>query len=118
MTILKVLYSNGQSSTAARSKVLQGHLPRRKWYVITNTPLSHDCIHVMFCFEVPVIAVFTKYEQFLYNVAMEVSDDSDKYPDGNIAEVAERLFREHYLHPLGDNVTYVRLQSEFKATCQ
>ena len=69
-------------------------------------------------FEVPVIAVFTKYEQFLYNVAMEVSDYPDKYPDGNIAEVAERLFCKHYLDPLGDDVRHVRLQSEFKATCQ
>jgi len=55
---------------------------------------------------VPIIAVFTKYEQFLYNVKMDVSDYPDKYLDRDISisEVAEKLFQEHYLHPLGDDV--------------
>jgi len=65
---------------------------------------------------VPVIAVFTKYEQFLYNVKMDVSDYPDQYPDRDISvsEVAEKLFQEHYLHPLGDDVRYVRLQKMHK----
>jgi hypothetical protein len=63
--------------------------------------------------QVPVIAVFTKYDQFLFNVEMDVSDDPDKYPDSTVAQVAEKRFQDHYLHPLGDDVRYVLLESEF-----
>jgi hypothetical protein len=63
-------------------------------------------------FQVPVIAVFTKYDQFLCNVKMDVSDDPDKYLNMGVSEVAKELFQEHYLHPLGDDVDYVRLESE------
>jgi hypothetical protein len=59
---------------------------------------------------VPVIAVFTKYDQFRRNVEMDVWDDPDKSPDTNVAEVAEKRFQDHYLHPLGDDVKYVRLE--------
>ncbi|KAN0129085.1 hypothetical protein V8E53_013081 [Lactarius tabidus] len=59
---------------------------------------------------VPVIAVFTKYDQFLFNVEMDVSDDPDKYPDSNVSQVAEKRFQDHYLRPLGDDVRYVLLQ--------
>jgi len=59
---------------------------------------------------VPVIAVFTKHDQFLRNVKMDVSDDPDKYRNRSVSEVAEEAFQEHYLHPLGDDVAYVRLE--------
>ncbi|KAF8267521.1 hypothetical protein EI94DRAFT_1730201 [Lactarius quietus] len=59
---------------------------------------------------VPVIAVFTKYDQFLRNVKMDVSDYPDKYPDSNGNEVAEKLFQDHYVRPLGNNAKYVRLE--------
>jgi hypothetical protein len=64
-------------------------------------------------FQVPVIAVFTKYDQFLRNVKMDVTDDPDKYLNRTVSKVAEEHFEEHYLHPLGDDVRYVRLESEF-----
>ena len=63
-------------------------------------------------FEVPVIAVFTKYDQFLYNVEMDMLDDSDEYQDHNVSAVAVERFQEHYLHPLGNEVEYVQLKSE------
>ena len=44
---------------------------------------------------------------------MRVADYPDQYPDSNVSEVAEKIFQEHYLHPLGDDVRYVQLQSEF-----
>ena len=44
---------------------------------------------------------------------MDVSDDPDKYLDGDIYQVAEKRFQDHYLHPLGDDAKYVRLESEF-----
>ncbi|KAF8258801.1 hypothetical protein EI94DRAFT_1753412 [Lactarius quietus] len=63
-------------------------------------------------FEVPVIALFTKYDQFLRNVKMDVSDYPDKYPDSNAYQVAEKIFQDHYLRPLGNDAKYVRLESE------
>ncbi|KAF8265929.1 hypothetical protein EI94DRAFT_255059 [Lactarius quietus] len=54
--------------------------------------------------------VFTKYDQFLRNVNMDVSDYPDLYPDCNGNQVAEKLFQDHYLRPLGDDVRYVRLE--------
>ncbi|KAF8264780.1 hypothetical protein EI94DRAFT_1737693 [Lactarius quietus] len=61
---------------------------------------------------VPLIVVFTKYDQFLRNVKMDVSDYPDNYPDSDSdvsAEVAEKRFQDHYLCPLGNDAKYVRL---------
>ena len=49
---------------------------------------------------------------------MDVSDDSDKYLDKSVSEVANEQFQEHYLHPLGDDVKYVQLESELQVICQ
>ena len=68
-------------------------------------------------FEVPVIVVFTKYDQFLRNVKMDVLDEPEKYPDRSVTEVAEEVFQEHYLCHLGNDVGYVRLESEFQDIC-
>ena len=40
-------------------------------------------------------------------------DNPDIYLDRSISEVANEHFQEHYLHPLGDNVVYVQLESEW-----
>ena len=69
-------------------------------------------------FEVPIIVVFTKYDQFLRNVKMDVQDDPDQYPDRSVSEVAEEVFQEHYLCPLGDNIGYVRLESKLQVIYQ
>ena len=61
-------------------------------------------------FEVPVIAVFTKYDQFKRNVQMELEDHGD--PDG--LGSPERRFREHYLCHLGDGARFVKLESVFR----
>jgi hypothetical protein len=75
----------------------------------------HDSV-LMKHFEVPVIAVFTKYDQFLYNVEMDMLDDPDEFQDCTVSEVAAKRFQEHYLHPLGNEVGYVRLESELQVT--
>jgi hypothetical protein len=62
--------------------------------------------------------VFTKYDQFLRNVGMHLADYPSEYPDCDISEVAEKQFQEHYLHPLGDDVRYVKLQSGFRVECR
>ena len=69
-------------------------------------------------FEVPVIAVFTKYDQFLRNVKMDVSDDPANYSNRSVSDVAEELFQKHYLCPLGDDIKYVQLESELQVICQ
>jgi hypothetical protein len=72
----------------------------------------------MHYFEVPVIAVFTKYDQFLHNVEMHLVDYPNEYCPGiTVSEAAEKQFQEHYLHPLGDAVRYVRLESGFRVQC-
>ena len=72
--------------------------------------LMHHC-------KVPIIVVFTKYDQFLRNVKMHLLNYPDEYPDSNVSEVAEKQFQEHYLDPLGGNVRFVRLESGFRANC-
>ena len=62
--------------------------------------------------------MFTKYDQFLRNVEMHVLDYPSDYPDSSVSKAAKRQFEEHYLHPLGDDVRYVRLESGFKVRCQ
>jgi hypothetical protein len=32
-------------------------------------------------------------------------------------EVAEKIFQEHYLRPIGNDVRYVRLESGFRVKC-
>ncbi len=57
--------------------------------------------------------MFTKYDQFLRNVKIDLADFSNGNFDGDILEVAEILFQEHYLRSLGDGVRFVRLASVF-----
>ena len=64
-------------------------------------------------FEVPVIVVFTKYDQFVYNVAMHLFDYPSSYPERDASVVAEKQFQKHYLHPLGNDIRFVRLKSGF-----
>ena len=59
--------------------------------------------------------VFTKFDQFLRNVEMHLVDFPDEYPpNSKPSEVAEQRFQEHYLRPLGNGVTFVRLESGFR----
>ena len=56
--------------------------------------------------------MFTKYDQFLRNVKMDVFDDPEKYTNRSVSEVAKKQFQEYYLRSLGDDVKYVQLESE------
>ena len=69
-------------------------------------------------FEVPVIVVFTKHDQFIRNVAIHLSDYPNEYPKSNVSEVAETLFQEHYMQHLGNDIKFVRLKSGFGHKCQ
>ena len=52
------------------------------------------------------------------NVGMHLVDYPNEYPNSNVSEVAEKQFQEHYLHPLGNDVRYVRLESGLGVICQ
>ena len=79
---------------------------------------KHSWLYLTHHFEVPVIVVFTKYEQFLFNVAMHLFDYPNQYPDSDASEVAATLFQERYLRPIGNNITFVRLKSGFRIKCE
>jgi hypothetical protein len=49
---------------------------------------------------------------------MDVLDGPDLYQDRSVSEVAKERFQEHYVHPLGDDVRYVQLESELQVICQ
>lgn len=63
-------------------------------------------------FEVPVIVLFTKYDQFLRNVEMHMMDYPDPESSLSISEVAEKQFQEHFLRHLPGDARFVRLKSE------
>ena len=68
----------------------------------------------MIDFQVPVIAVFTKYDQFKRNIKMNLEDEAHEGPDpGNrFEDEAESIFKHHYLTSLGRTPPFVRLESE------
>ena len=50
---------------------------------------------------------------------MHLLDYPNEYPpDSILSHVVEKKFQEHYLHPLGDQVRYVRVESGFRVECQ
>ncbi|KAI9432345.1 hypothetical protein H4582DRAFT_2083659 [Lactarius indigo] len=61
---------------------------------------------------VPVVVVFTKYDQFLRNVQIHVEDFGS--PNDNVSNVAEEQFEEHYLRALDDGIRFVRLEKMHK----
>jgi len=66
---------------------------------------------MMWDFQVPVIAVFTKYDQFKRDIKMKLQDEGrDSEIDLN-AEV-ENIFNRHYLADLNGPPPFIRLESE------
>jgi hypothetical protein len=61
--------------------------------------------------QVPVIAVFTKYDQFKRDIKMKLQDEGcDRKMDLN-TEV-ENFFNQHYLAKLNGPPPFIRLESE------
>ncbi|KAH9052237.1 hypothetical protein EDB87DRAFT_1570526 [Lactarius vividus] len=80
------------------------------WYCVPmdNQRPQLDLKFFQNIFLVPVIAVFTKFDQFRRNVQIHLEDFGS--PDDNVLDVMEKRFEEHYLRPLGGNVRFVRLE--------
>ena len=47
---------------------------------------------------------------------MHLLDSPDEYPNSDVSEVAGKIFKEHYLNLLGEDVRFVRLASEFRVS--
>jgi len=62
-------------------------------------------------FQVPVIAVFTKFDQFKRDIRMKLEDEG-RNPGTNLNEEVESIFRQHYQASLGGTLLFVRVESE------
>ena len=62
-------------------------------------------------FQVPVIAVFTKFDQFKRNIKMMLEDEG-RDPDIHFETEVERVFNQYYLGSLSGCPPFVRLESE------
>jgi hypothetical protein len=62
-------------------------------------------------FQVPVIAVFTKYDQFKRDISCKLEDEG-RDPNTDLENEAESMFQQHYLAGLGGTPPFVRLESE------
>ena len=65
----------------------------------------------MWDFQVPVIAVFTKYDQFKRDVKMKLEDEGRGQEMDVNAEV-ENFFNQYYLASLNGRPPFIRLESE------
>jgi hypothetical protein len=65
----------------------------------------------MWDFQVPVIAIFTKYDQFKRNIKMKLEDEGcDREKNLNIE--VENVFKVHYLAGLNGPPPFIRLESK------
>jgi hypothetical protein len=62
-------------------------------------------------FQVPVIAVFTKFDQFKRDIRMKLEDEG-RDPGTHLNEEVESIFREHYQSSLEGTLLFVRVESE------
>ena len=63
-------------------------------------------------FQVPVIAVFTKFDQFKRDICMKLID-ATRGPKTHLDREVERVFNQNYLAGLGgSSPPFVRLESE------
>ena len=64
-------------------------------------------------FPVPVIAVFTKYDQFKRNIKMKLEDEAyEGGPEKVFETEVESVFNHYYLAGLGRAPPFVRLEGE------
>ena len=61
--------------------------------------------------KVPIIALFTKYDQFKCNIKMKLEDEHD-HPEMHIDAVVKRAFEQHYLACLTGPPPFICLESE------
>ena len=62
---------------------------------------------------VPIIAVFTKYDQFKLNVEMKLEDEGEDALPGVVEEKAKELFQDEYLGMVSEQPRYIILESKY-----
>jgi len=63
--------------------------------------------------------VFTKYDQFLRNVAIDLEDLHDEDPNIDVSKeaverAAKEIFEEHFLGPLSEGIHWVQMRCGFR----
>ena len=66
---------------------------------------------MMWDFQVPVLAVFTKYDQFRHDTKMKLEDEG-RNPEMDLDAEMEKIFKQHYLAMLNGPPPFIRLKSE------
>ena len=66
---------------------------------------------MMWDFQVPVIAVFTKFDQFKRDIKMKLEDEGHD-PGMDLDTEVENIFNQHYLARLNGPPPFIRLESE------
>jgi hypothetical protein len=61
--------------------------------------------------QVPVITVFTKYDQFKRDISFKL-EDKGRDPRTDLEDEAESVFQKQYLASIGRTLPFVRLESE------
>ena len=67
---------------------------------------------MMWDVQVPVIAVYTKYDQFKRNIRMKLEDEGHDPEIDHLNAEVESKFNQHYLVSLNGHPLFVRLESE------
>ncbi|KAJ7897569.1 hypothetical protein B0H14DRAFT_2332481 [Mycena olivaceomarginata] len=67
--------------------------------------------------QVPIIAVFTKFEAFRHNIQLDLEDD-DERQQVNPQDECERIFKAEYLGRLGKGPKFVRLEGMDKSNAR
>ena len=62
-------------------------------------------------FQVPVIAVFTKFDQFKRDIKMKLEDEG-RDPEMDLDSEVENNFKQHYLAGLNSSPPFIRLESK------
>ena len=71
----------------------------------------HELRFISSILQVPVIAVFTKFDQFRREVRMKL-EDQHRDPESDLNVEMESIFNQHYLASLRGPPPFVRLESE------
>jgi hypothetical protein len=70
-------------------------------------------------FQVPVIALFTKYDQFKRDIKMKLEDEPDDWhPETDIDGEVKRIFEQQYLDRLSGPPPFICLESEDLVTVE
>ena len=64
-------------------------------------------------FQVPVIAIFTKYDQFKHDIKMKLEDEGhDPLAEMDLNAEVQNIFNQHYLARLNGPPPFIHLESK------